>query len=87
MKIFTIGVYASTELLFFKKLAENKIDTFCDIRQRRGVRGREYAFVNSTYLQQKLKVTGIQYTHILSLAPTTKSKTPNLGNINEIEIN
>lgn len=72
MRIFTIGVYASTELLFFKKLAENKIDTFCDIRQRRGVRGHEYAFVNSTYLQQKLKVTGIQYTHILSLAPTTE---------------
>lgn len=45
MKIFTIGVYNSTELQFFKKLSENNIDTFCDIRQRRGGRGREYAFV------------------------------------------
>ncbi len=72
MKIFTIGVYHSTEQQFFKKLTENTIDTFCDIRQRRGVRGREYAFVNSTYLQQKLEDLGITYAHILSLAPTTE---------------
>lgn len=72
MKIFTIGVYNSTELQFFKKLSENNIDTFCDIRQRRGVRGREYAFVNSIYLQQKLENMGIKYAHILSLAPTTE---------------
>lgn len=72
MKIFTIGVYNSTELQFFKKLSENNIDTFCDIRQRRGVRGREYAFVNSIYLQQKLEKMGIKYAHILSLAPTTE---------------
>lgn len=72
MKIFTIGVYNSTELQFFKKLTENNIDTFCDIRQRRGVRGRDYAFVNSIYLQQKLKNIGIKYSHILSLAPTAE---------------
>lgn len=70
MKIFTIGVYNSTEQQFFQKLIENGIDTFCDIRQRRGVRGREYAFVNSRYLQQKLDGMGIQYAHILPLAPT-----------------
>ncbi len=44
MNIFTIGVYGSTEQQFFDKLIENRIDTFCDIRQRRGVRGKEYAF-------------------------------------------
>ena len=47
MKIYTIGVYGSSEEEFFGKLTESKIDLFCDIRQRRGVRGRQYAFVNS----------------------------------------
>jgi uncharacterized protein (DUF488 family) len=72
MKIYTIGVYGSTEKDFFDKLTENRIDTFCDIRQRRGVRGSEYAFVNSTQLQNKLAELGIKYGHILALAPTTE---------------
>lgn len=72
MKIYTIGVYGSTEQQFFGKLIENKIDTFCDIRQRRGVRGSEYAFVNSNYLQQKLAEMDIKYGHIIELAPTSE---------------
>lgn len=72
MKVFTIGVYGSTEQQFFKKLVENNIDTFCDIRQRRGVRGREYAFVNSNYLQAKLADMDIRYGHIIELAPTSE---------------
>lgn len=72
MKVYTIGVYNSTEQDFFGKLVENRIDTFCDIRQRRGVRGREYSFVNSNYLQMKLDDLGIKYAHILDLAPTTE---------------
>lgn len=72
MKIYTIGVYGSTEQQFFGKLIENKIDTFCDIRQRRGVRGSEYAFVNSNYLQQKLAEMDIKYGHIIDLAPTSE---------------
>jgi uncharacterized protein (DUF488 family) len=72
MKFYTIGVYGSTEKNFFDKLTENRIDTFCDIRQRRGVRGREYVFVNSNYLQTKLSVLGIKYGHILKLAPTSE---------------
>lgn len=72
MKIYTIGVYGSTEQQFFGKLIENKIDTFCDIRQRRGVRGSEYAFVNSNYLQQKLDEMDIKYGHIIDLAPTSE---------------
>lgn len=70
MKIFTIGVYNSSEEAFFNKLIENRIDTFCDIRQRRGVRGSEYKFVNSNYLQSKLADMNIRYGHILDLAPT-----------------
>jgi uncharacterized protein (DUF488 family) len=72
MKIYTIGVYGLTEEEFFNKLVENCIDTFCDIRQRRGVRGSKYAFVNSNYLQVKLAELEIRYSHILGLAPTTE---------------
>ena len=70
MNIFTIGVYGATEQEFFGKLAENGIDTFCDIRQRRGVRGCQYVFVNSKRLQDKLSEIGINYTYIKELSPT-----------------
>ena len=69
MEFFTIGVYNSTEKSFFNKLTENRIDTFCDIRQRRGVRGSKYSYVNSNKLQEKLSELGINYGHIINLAP------------------
>jgi uncharacterized protein (DUF488 family) len=72
MEFFTIGVYNSTEKSFFDKLIENRIDTFCDIRQRRGVRGSKYSFVNSNRLQQKLNDLEIKYGYIQDLAPTTE---------------
>ena len=72
MEFFTIGVYNSTEDEFFEKLTRNNIDTFCDIRQRRGVRGSKYSFVNSTKLQQKLADLDIKYGYIPALAPTTE---------------
>lgn len=72
MTFYTIGVYGSTEQEFFNKLIENNIDTFCDIRQRRGVRGAKYAFVNSNRLQLKLRELDIKYGHVLELAPTTE---------------
>ena len=68
MEFFTIGVYNSTEQAFFDKLTNNRIDTFCDIRQRRGVRGAQYAFVNSNRLQAKLGELGIKYEYISGLA-------------------
>lgn len=71
MEFFTIGVFHSTEKEFFDKLVHNHIDTFLDIRQRRGVRGAQYAFVNSNRLQQKLKELSIRYGYIEKLAPTT----------------
>jgi len=70
MEFYSIGVYNSSEGEFFRKLTVNKIDTFCDIRQRRGVRGSQYAFVNSNRLQNRLKELGINYIHRLDLAPT-----------------
>ncbi|MDR1455327.1 MAG: DUF488 domain-containing protein [Tannerella sp.] len=71
MTIYTTGVYGLTETAFFDRLVENRIDTFCDIRQRRGIRGSEYTFVNSHYLQDKLAELDITYAHVVALAPTT----------------
>jgi uncharacterized protein (DUF488 family) len=70
MEFFSIGVYNCTEKDFFEKLTDNKIDTFCDIRHRRGVRGSKYSFVNSNKLQEKLNRLGINYGHVIDLAPT-----------------
>lgn len=68
--IFTIGVYGSTEETYYNALKEANIDTFCDIRQRRGVRGSQYRYVNSNYLQNKLSEMDIAYHYIKDLAPT-----------------
>jgi uncharacterized protein (DUF488 family) len=70
--IYTIGVYGSSEKEFFQKLIDNNIDTFCDIRLRRAVRGSQYAFANSQRLQRKLTELSIQYLHEMGLAPTTE---------------
>lgn len=72
IKIFTIGVYNSTEESYFNKLRDNNIDLFCDIRQRRGVRGSQYKYVNSNYLQARLQKLGINYKYIKELAPTNE---------------
>ena len=75
LEIYTIGVYNSTENVFFDKLTKNDVDLFLDIRQRRGVRGSQYKFVNSSYLQEKLAKLNIQYKHIIELAPTKEIRT------------
>lgn len=72
MEFYTIGVYNSTENDFYNKLIDNKIDTFIDVRQRRGVRGSKYSFVNSTKLQEKLSLLNIKYIHQLDLAPSNE---------------
>ncbi len=43
-----------------------------DVRQRRGVRGSEYAWANSQRLQAALAEAGIGYRHHKELAPTTE---------------
>lgn len=72
MDIYTIGVYNSSEDIFFNKLIDSEIDTFIDVRQRRGVRGSKYSFVNSIKLQEKLTKLKIKYIHQLDLAPSTE---------------
>jgi uncharacterized protein (DUF488 family) len=71
-EIITIGVYGFTELTFFEALRANRVDLFCDVRQRRGLRGRDYAFANSLRLQQRLDDLGIAYIHLKNLAPPTE---------------
>ncbi|MBI5208831.1 MAG: DUF488 domain-containing protein [Elusimicrobia bacterium] len=66
----TIGAYGWDETRFFGTLRSYGADVFCDIRFRRGVRGREYAFVNSNRLQARLSEYGIRYYHCRELAPT-----------------
>ena len=68
--IFTIGVYGTSEDAFFCSITENKVDLFIDIRARRGMRGSKYKFVNSKYLQAKLRELGIAYAHLIELAPS-----------------
>ena len=70
MRIVTIGVYGFSEDAFFETLRTSGVDTFCDIRWRRGVRGREYAFANSGRLQKRLAELGIRYLHFRELAPS-----------------
>jgi uncharacterized protein YeaO (DUF488 family) len=43
-----------------------------DVRQRRGVRGPEYAWANSLRLQTALEEAAIEYRHHKELAPTTE---------------
>lgn len=70
IKIITIGVYGFDENSFFQALCKAEIDTFCDIRSRRGVRGATYAFANSKRLQARLAELGIRYIYRKDLAPT-----------------
>lgn len=69
-KIITIGVYGFDSERFFQALTDANVDTFCDIRLRRGMRGSTYTFANSASLQKKLGEIGIRYLHIKELAPT-----------------
>lgn len=69
-KLVTIGVYGFNEESFFTALQRASVDTLCDIRRRRGVRGSEYAFANRARLEARLAALGIRYVHRLDLAPS-----------------
>jgi uncharacterized protein YeaO (DUF488 family) len=68
--VLTIGAFGWSEAGFFDALVETRVGLFCDIRRRRGVRGAEYAFVNSARLQARLGELAIPYVHRLDLAPS-----------------
>src|SRR3954453_15350378 len=70
----TIGVYGFAGPGFVRALQEAEIGIVLDVRQRRGVRGSEYSWANSKRLQAALHETGIGYSHLPELAPTTEMR-------------
>ena len=68
----TIGVYGFTAQTFLDRLREADVGQLLDVRQRRGVRGSDYAWANSARLQAALAETDIEYRHHKELAPTTE---------------
>jgi uncharacterized protein (DUF488 family) len=72
VRVVTIGVYEWDLASFIDALGAADVRLLVDVRQRRGVRGREYAWANSRRLQEALAAAAIAYEHRLELAPTTE---------------
>ena len=68
----TIGVYGFDGESFLHRLRRADVRLLLDVRQRRGVRGPEYAWANSRRLQAALAHARIAYEHHPELAPTTE---------------
>ena len=68
----TLGVYGFDGESFLQRLRQADVRLLLDVRQRRGVRGPEYAWANSLRLQAALAHARIAYAHHLELAPTTE---------------
>ncbi len=71
-RVVTIGVYGWDLESFLEALRAADVRLLLDVRQRRGVRGREYAWANSQRLQRSLTNAGVAYQHRPELAPTTE---------------
>lgn len=72
LRLVTIGVYGFTAETFLEKLTDRGVGLLLDLRQRRGVRGTDYAWANSARLQSALSAAKIGYRHVKGLAPTTE---------------
>ena len=72
LRVATIGVYGFTADSFLRTLREAGVALVVDVRQRRGVRGAEYAWANAQRLQAALAGAAIGYQHRRELAPTTE---------------
>jgi uncharacterized protein (DUF488 family) len=70
--VVTIGVYGWTAETFLRALRDAAVERVLDVRQRRGVRGSEYAWANAKRLEAALAGAGFAYEHRLDLAPTTE---------------
>ena len=68
----TVGVYGYTGETFLDALLAAEVGILLDVRERRGVRGSQYAWANSARLQAALAGAGIAYEHRKELAPTTE---------------
>ena len=73
-ELVTIGAYGWDAERFLSALALNTVDTFCDLRARRGVRGSQYAWANSRRLQAALMASGIRYLHLSELTPSAATR-------------
>lgn len=71
-RVATIGVHGWTLETFLDTLASAGFSRVVDVRQRRGVRGSEYAWANAKRLEAALAEAGVAYEHRLDLAPTTE---------------
>jgi uncharacterized protein (DUF488 family) len=71
-RVATVGVYGASGEEFLAELERAGVDLVVDVRQRRGVRGPQYAWANSKRLQAALSDAGITYEHRPDLAPTTE---------------
>jgi uncharacterized protein (DUF488 family) len=71
-RIATIGVYGRDGAGFISTLDGAGVTLLIDIRQRRGVRGAQYAWANSQRLQARLADARIGYEHHPELAPDTE---------------
>jgi uncharacterized protein (DUF488 family) len=71
-RVVTIGVYDWDLSSFLDALAGADVRLLIDVRQRRGVRGPQYAWANAARLQTALAEAGIAYRHHKELAPTTE---------------
>jgi uncharacterized protein (DUF488 family) len=69
--IATIGVYEFDGPSFIRALDDAGVTQLIDIRQRRGVRGAQYAWANAARLQERLRQARIAYRHHPELAPDT----------------
>jgi len=72
MQLATVGVYGWALAGFLDALRAADVALVLDVRQRRGMRGREYAWANAARLQAALADAGIEYRHHKELAPTTE---------------
>jgi uncharacterized protein (DUF488 family) len=70
----TIGVYGFDGAAFLRALRDAGVTLLLDVRQRRGVRGSEYAWANARRLDAALEEAGIGYSHLPELAPTTEMR-------------
>jgi uncharacterized protein (DUF488 family) len=70
--IATVGVYGATLERFLAALAAAEVRTVLDVRQRRGVRGPEYAWANARRLERAVAEAGLGYRHLRDFAPTTE---------------
>jgi len=73
-RIATIGVYDFDGPSFVAALDEAGVTKLLDIRQRRGVRGAQYAWANAQRLQARLAEARIGYEHHPELAPDTEMR-------------